>query len=105
MFVAALMFASGLALLLLNALMQRTADRLARVRRNSPFGTAFNAPVVRPRICAVRQNYVAELEAHAHTSDYHDELLESARRAVAQLSFFRSRTKAGAHSGKQVHTV
>jgi hypothetical protein len=105
MLIAALVFAFGLALVLLNTLMQRAADRLARVHHSAPSGTAFDVAPVRPRISTVRRNYVAELESHPHLSDYHAELLESARHAVAQLPFFRTRTEAAIHEDAQTWTA
>jgi hypothetical protein len=52
-------------------------------------GHPFDASVVTPRISAVRRDYLTEIHAREHESEYHEELLESARRTVSRLAFFQ----------------
>lgn len=52
-------------------------------------GRAFDARHLVPCLHQVREGYVAEVQARAHETVYHDELLHHARQAVSALAFFR----------------
>ena len=81
----------------------RAADRLARGKNQLP-GTAFDASPLRPRLCSVRKDFVAELHHRAVDSPYHEELMESARHAVVRMAFFRTRAERG-DSAEQIHAA
>ncbi len=60
MIVIAIILAFGLAAWLASYRLRRAADRLAR-GKNHATGTAFDATPLRPRLGAVRKDFVAEL--------------------------------------------
>lgn len=72
--------------------LRRAADRLARVRGELD-GTAFDASLVRSRICALRKDYVGELQSRERDFAYQCGLMESARHTLAKLAFFQRRSE------------
>jgi len=67
---------------------RRTEIWLAR-SEDQVEGHPFDASAVTPRISAVRRDYLTEIHAREHESEYHEELLASARAAVARMAFFQ----------------
>ncbi len=95
MIFAAFILTVALALLglrdLCRKLRRRLADRLARGAEPMA-GHGLDARAVTPRISAVRQDYLAAIHAREHESEYHQELLDSARAMVSQMGFFKKPT-------------
>ena len=104
MTVAVLLFVLGVGSLLASFLLRRTADRLARGRQQKA-GTAFDADPVRSRICALRKDFVAELQSRERDGAYQRALMNSAREAVVKLAFFRTRAGMEPHAEEHTHTA
>ena len=82
----------GAVALLVNWLSTRTADRLA-CRTNESDGSALDVNPLRPRIQAVRTNFVAQSSLKSINSPYHEELIESARQAISKMAYFQCRSE------------
>jgi hypothetical protein len=52
-------------------------------------GVAFDTSVIAPKIQAVRENYVAQLQARDYDDSFHQQLLACARETVCSVSFFK----------------
>jgi hypothetical protein len=75
--------------LLVNWVLVRTADRLAR-RTQELDGTAFDVSPLRPRIQTVRADFAAQSSLRRQDFPYHEQLMESARQAISKMAFFQS---------------
>ena len=82
----------GVGALLMNWVLTRTADRLAG-RAHKPDGTAIDVNPLRPRIQTIRTDFAAHSNLRNANSPYHEELMESARRAISKMAFFQSRSQ------------
>jgi hypothetical protein len=88
-----MLFAFGVGALLVNWILTRAADCLAR-RAQGPDGIAFEAGAIRPRIQIVRTDFAAQSSLRNMPSSYHEQLMESAREAISKMEFFQSRMEA-----------
>ena len=96
MVIAVLMFVGAIALVLWDLTTRRLAERLARVQQPGRCaGRAFDVGAVRPRVCSLRADYIAALQSRTPDSDYHQELIQSARETIAKLPFFQRRRDVG----------
>ncbi len=82
----------GVVALLVNLLLTRAADRLAR-RADESDGSTFDVRPLHPRIQAVRTDFAAQSSLKSVNSPYHEELIESARKAISKMAFFQCRSE------------
>lgn len=95
MTVLASLFVLGVGALLVNWVLTRTAERLARRAHQADSladGTAFDVSPLRPRIQTVRADFAAQSGLRSTNSPYHEELIESTRAAISRMAFFRFRS-------------
>ncbi|MCX6922662.1 MAG: hypothetical protein NT154_05520, partial [Verrucomicrobia bacterium] len=65
-----------------------------RARELRSPGTAFDVSAIAPQIQRLRQDHLAAVHSHQHSSSYKAKLVAAARRVVTALSYFH-------HSGPE----
>jgi len=107
-----MIIAAGIILLALTLLVIRDVGRwmgrrfeiLVARSEDQMEGHPFDTSSVAPRIHAVRQDYLAEMQAREHHAEFHDDLLVAARSALRRLSFFRDRPPVDLNEPTHLHS-